>query len=221
MRHIIIDLEFTPVSDKTIRRRLKQETIEIGATMLNENYELIDCFDVLVKPEYTSINSEVYNLTGITKSNITNAPCFNEALDLLMEWVGTDSFRLYQWSSNDKLQIVKECFYKGISDKHSAFCNKYWCDIQRLYTRVFHRYGVPTLENALKELALEYDGQKHRACDDAKNTASLLQIMAVKDRYNKVAKPIRDIMDAPRKSTTLGELVGIDLRTLLSLCEVS
>ena len=50
MFHIIVDLEFTPVTDRIIRRELKNEVIEIGAVRLDGNYEFVDCFDINVQP---------------------------------------------------------------------------------------------------------------------------------------------------------------------------
>jgi inhibitor of KinA sporulation pathway (predicted exonuclease) len=221
MNHIIIDLEFTPIGDPAIRNNLRQEIIEIGAVRLDDNYEYVDRFEVYVQPQLTSLSPHISRLTGIDKCELRNAPCFEKALDMFKEWIGTDKFRIYQWSENDKSQIVKECRYKGILDKQSMLCNKYWRDIQRLYTRVFHKCRKPSLESALAELAADFEGKMHSAGDDAMNTAWLLQVMAVREKYEQATKTIKSIMEAPQNRSTLGDIIGVDLNALYALCEAS
>ena len=221
MNHIIVDLEFTPVGNPAIRNKLKQEIIEIGAVRLDDNYEYVDRFDVYVQPQFAFLSKQVSDLTGIDNHELCNAPCFEKALDMFREWIGTGDFRIYQWSENDKNQIVKECGYKGILDKHSMLCDKYWRDIQRLYTRVFHKCRKPSLDSALTELTAGFEGKKHSAVDDAMNTAWLLQVMAVREKYEEATKTLRNFMETPQKRPTLGDVIGVDLTALYALCEAS
>lgn len=219
MQHIIVDLEFAPIKDRDIRKELKNEVIEIGAVRLDENYEYVDSFDLLVRPEYAFVDTMIYKLTGITKSALSEAPLFDEAMDIFTDWIGTDNFRIYQWSENDRLQILHECKYKRLSEKQTGLCGKHWRDVQRIYSRVFHSYCQPSLERALDELAIEFEGHMHRACDDARNTASILQTMAVKEKYLAATEPIRKIKETQKSTSTLGELLGIDFSALLAVCE--
>ena len=221
MNHIIVDLEFTPVGNPAIRNKLKQEIIEIGAVRLDDNYEYVERFDVYVQPQFTFLSKQVSDLTGIENHELCDAPCFEKALDMFLEWIGTGDFRIYQWSENDKNQIVKECGYKGILDKNSMICDKYWCDIQRLYTRVFHKCRKPSLDSALTELTAGFEGKMHSAVDDAMNTAWLLQVMAVREKYEEATKTLRSFMEAPQERPTLGDVIGVDLTALYALCEAS
>ena len=220
MQHIIVDLEFAPVMDTTIQKQLRNEVIEIGAVRLDDNYEYVDSFDIFVKPEHASFSKALFKLTSITKAETKESPAFDEAIERFINWIGPEKFRIYQWSGNDKKQIVEECKYKNLSDKHSVLCDKHWRDIQRLYIRVFHKNRRQSLESALTELAIDFDGKMHRACDDAKNTAKLRQIMAVKEKYDEATKPIKEVLEAPKQGSTLGDLlVGLNLSDLYAACE--
>ncbi len=219
MQHIIVDLEFTPVEKKDICKKLMQETIEIGAVKLDGEYRIVDSFDVYVKPEHSCVTKEIRNLTGIDGSQLESAPSFDEALDMLTAWIGDDAFRIYQWSENDKYQIVKECRYKGVEKKQSVLCDKHWRDIQRLYTRVFRKSRKPSLEYALTEVSVGIEGRMHCARDDARNTAYLLQTMAIKEKYLKAKEHIDKYVDTPKHSATIGEIIGVDLSALYALCE--
>ena len=220
MFHIIVDLEFTPVTDRIIRRELKNEVIEIGAVRLDGNYEFVDCFDINVQPQFTALSKNVSRLTGICRNQLADAPGFDEAMERFVNWIGPGEFRIYQWSENDKNQIVKECRYKGLQDKYSPLCDKYWRDIQRLYTRVFHKYRKPSLESALAELALDFEGHMHSAEDDARNTACILQTMAVREKYEAAVNMLISFMNSGSKAT-LGDVIGVDLTALYALCEAS
>lgn len=205
MQHIVVDLEFSSLNDPNIKKTLKNETIEIGAVRLDGNYEYVDSFSTFVRPEHTFVNNRIHSLTGISWSQLENAPLFQEALGQFNEWIGKDRFRIYQWSENDKLQIVNECQYKNIPDR---LCNRHWSDVQRLYVRIFHSVRIPTLEQALKEVCITFDGTPHRACDDALNTAYILQTMAIKEKYEEITRPVKEILENPKNGSTLGDLFG-------------
>ncbi len=219
MQHIIVDLEFAPVLDKAVRKQMRNEVIEIGAVRLDDNYEYVDSFDIYVKPEHASFSKDLFKLTSISKTETNESPGFDEAIERFVNWIGPEKFRIYQWSENDKKQIVEECNYKSLTNKYQMLCGKHWRDLQRLYIRVFHKDHRQSLESALTELALDFDGKMHKACDDAKNTAKLLQIMAVKEKFDEVMKPIKDVLNAPKQGSTLGDLLGgINLSKLYALC---
>lgn len=219
MQRIIVDLEFTPIPDKAIQRNLRQEIIEIGAVRLDDNFAFVDSFDTYVRPEYTNVDRTVYHLTGIERAELAHAPLLDDALDAFQRWIGPEPFRIYQWSENDKKQIVQEIRFKALEKKHVVFAVKHWCDIQRLYTRVFHKSSVLSLKNALAELALEFEGQTHNACDDAKNTARLLQTMAVKEIYAEVVGNIQNVLQAPKRTSSIGDILGLDFSALYAMCE--
>ena len=83
MKHIVVDLEMNKVGKEYRNLGCTMETIEIGAIMLDENFQEISSFRTYVKPEYnTRITSIVRDLTGITYDMVINAPKFDEAIKM-------------------------------------------------------------------------------------------------------------------------------------------
>ncbi|WP_196890333.1 3'-5' exonuclease [Aureivirga marina] len=79
MKYIIFDLEATCWEKANGR---KNEVIEIGAVMVNENKEIVSEFEQFVKPSKEPILSDFCTkLTSITQKDVENAPYFQEAIE--------------------------------------------------------------------------------------------------------------------------------------------
>lgn len=219
MQHIIVDLEFAPVKDRAMRKLCRNEVVEIGAVRLNEKYEYVDSFDVLVRPGYSTLSTAFTRLTGITENDILCAPLFDEAMDMFSDWIGSEKFKIYQWSENDRIQIIEECRAKGLEEKHDVFCRKHWIDLQRIFGREAGLVRSISLEKAIDLLSLAFEGRMHRACDDARNTAAILQVITNKDEFNSRLTALRKIMKPAAHTSTLGSLLGDKLAELYSLVE--
>ena len=112
---IVLDLEFTAVAGEAYRAGLRSEVIEIGAVRLDSKGCTADTFSCFVKPDYAeSISKKVMALTDIRMSDVSDAPCFAEALGAFADWVGECSTRMVAWSKADRMQIVSECAFKGL-----------------------------------------------------------------------------------------------------------
>lgn len=98
-RHVVLDLEFSPIprSCSVARSIVKQEIIQIGGVVLDENYHRIADFSSMVKPEYIDhIAPHVTKLTGICDNDIENALSLRESLQVLGELIGdTSNIRVY------------------------------------------------------------------------------------------------------------------------------
>ena len=69
------------------------EVIEIGAVLLDEKYQEIGNFVTLVRPQYNSCIEKKYEkLTGIRTTRVESAPCFSEALIMLLLWRQSNMF---------------------------------------------------------------------------------------------------------------------------------
>ena len=68
--YIILDLEMcrTPKGTKRGDLFLKNELIQIGAVLLNDNFEEVDTFMTYVSPQYSRITPVIQKLTGITQN---------------------------------------------------------------------------------------------------------------------------------------------------------
>ena len=61
MKHVVVDLEMNPVDRefREVRKRLRDEVIEIGAVKLGEDYVQESTFRCYVKPEYGPIKKHI------------------------------------------------------------------------------------------------------------------------------------------------------------------
>lgn len=89
MKHIVVDLEMNPVNKffKKEREIFRTETIEIGAVVLDDNYKEIGSFMTYVKPRFNhEINHKITKLTGITYDLVENAPEFETAFHMFVDF---------------------------------------------------------------------------------------------------------------------------------------
>ena len=110
MEYIVLDLEWNqPVSKwKTITSpvHLRGEIIQIGAARVNEKLDILDTFNVKIKPVYyTKMNKKVSELTGIHGSDLADGLAFSEAMDQFQEWCGDCPF--VTWGPDD-MRILED-----------------------------------------------------------------------------------------------------------------
>ena len=183
-RYIVLDLEMCKVPPGEIREvyDAPREIIQIGAVMLDEKYNIIDHFDMLVKPEYGVIDREIYNLTGISQEDVENAPNSEDALKMFEDWIPDDS-TLVTWSENDIIQIDDEIYFKDLSlDKLYHYIEEY-IDCQELFSHKMHTAKKYQLSEALIIADIEYDENIHNAHTDAYNTSLLFKKIQTEEKF--------------------------------------
>ena len=85
MKYIIVDLEMNPLGSEFKKdwETCRNEIVEIGAVVLDEQYNEIGHFMTLVKPQMNAvIEGRIEKLTGITTKSVECAPCFKEAAEM-------------------------------------------------------------------------------------------------------------------------------------------
>jgi len=214
-RHIILDFEFNPINKKYGEERLiaHNEIIQIGAVMLDENYKMISSFSVNVKPKYNDhIVKKVAKLTGITDADVENAPHFEEALQMLVYWIGADdNVHVYSWSLSDLDQLEDECYLKNI---HFPGCFENWVDFQREFGELIHYNQQMSLKNAVAAVGTRFV-PTHSALSDALATAELLALAADKENFRKRSSGIRSLFE-PVKRSTIGDKYGAQLAAMFA-----
>mgnify|MGYP002625939362 CR=1 FL=1 len=181
--HVFLDFEMNPIPRqfKKERNLVRSELIEIGAVKLNAGYELVDRYAAYVRPVYGPITAQITQLTGITDEAVAAAPEFAQALERFSDWIGTEKTRLYSWSMSDWKQLSGECRLKGVELPPGL--RHRWMDFQRVYTRLvgLSSQNPLSLKNAIGAAETTFDGQAHRAVQDAENSASLLTLVETGD----------------------------------------
>ena len=84
-QYVVVDLEMckVPYSNRKKEFHGANETIQIGAVLLNEKYEVVDEFNTYVRPEFGSLDWFITNLTGITSKDLKSAPTMREWLTII------------------------------------------------------------------------------------------------------------------------------------------
>jgi inhibitor of KinA sporulation pathway (predicted exonuclease) len=166
---LIVDFEFTCWRGRP-PKGMTQEILEIGLVEIDLTSEKIikkDSF--LIKPENSNISNFCTKLTSITVEDVESfGISLNEAFSILEE-----NYRLSEkcwgsWGSFDKTHLSKECKLKGIDFPFS----KNYINVQKSFSKEKkNKNRLYSVENALKDLGIEFEGIPHRAEDDAYNTA--------------------------------------------------
>ena len=89
MNYLVIDLEMCNVPRDYRSRSYKyaNETIQIGAVLLDEEFKRIGTLSQYVHPEHGVIDPFIQNLTGIRNSQVKKAPRIEEALLHMIDWI--------------------------------------------------------------------------------------------------------------------------------------
>lgn len=176
MNYVVIDLEMCNVPYCKTNRdyRWRTETIQIGAVLVNQNFEIVDKFSTYVKPQAGSISNHIKCLTGITAHHVKEAPAFERAMSAFISWLPADEdIRFVSWSMTDRKQIIEEAANKnidlsGLDDKFDA-----WIDAQDLFGEKMDTNKCYRLSEALIASDIYQEGESHDGLDDAYNTAEL------------------------------------------------
>lgn len=178
-KYVIVDLEMCNVPKRKRKESgffRSNELIEIGAVLLNEEYEITDRFKTFVHPQYGEIDAFIQKLTGISKKDTENAPTAEEALELFAKWLPDDVI-LVSWSESDMHQIQKEMEFKHISNKKMERLLETWEDCQKTFSEKMNSDKVYNLKEALIIADIDFDENIHDGLIDAENTAMLFAKM--------------------------------------------
>ncbi|UCZ84304.1 exonuclease [Pseudomonas sp. L5B5] len=172
---LVIDLEATtdeggwPVSE--------MEIIEIGATLVNREGREQDHFQRFIRPlRRPMLTPFCRELTHITQANIDCAAPLSEVWPLFERWLSQHQPRLEGWASwgdYDRKQLQLEWHNHQL---HSLLNDVPHMNLKQRFAKA-RRLERPLGLNAALQLAgMQFNGQQHRALEDARNTARLLPL---------------------------------------------
>jgi inhibitor of KinA sporulation pathway (predicted exonuclease) len=212
MKHIVIDLEMNSLAKAYKQEKILcgMEVIEIGAVVLDEQYQEIGSFKTLVKPQYNDEIKPYYEkLTGISTAMVANAPVFETALKMFCSWCHSmnDELQFYQWSETDLEQITNEMILKEILlDTSDQQLFTKWEDFQKEYGETLNLSNAISLKNAVMYAGVDFEGAEHDALDDARNTAILLKIVRTPALCKQALEHVIDALTPKPVSSTLGSM---------------
>ena len=183
---IVLDTEFETVDNEDRRiKGLHHEVLQIGAVKLDESYGLVDTFNVFIQSENEATSQRLELLKELSMYD-GDFFSFEKAVRKFFDWCG-DFSAVYTWSQQDLHILVDEVEAKCSKEDVAAYSQIFNCfqDLRVDYESVMQVQVAPSLEKALENLSIEYEGTLHNALDDAVNTARLLRELSQKKPLEK------------------------------------
>ena len=190
MNYIILDMEWDNAYFYKEQRFINQ-ILQIGAVKLNEAFEIIDIFEVVVKSSISKkVSKRFRELTGITSEMMGNGVSFKEAVEMYNSWVGKDIVTM-TWSTSDLYSIAanEKVFLKNLHIDIGKYLDLQ-CFIQGELRLLGHEIKSQiSLQNAATLLNVGLDEYNlHTAKDDSLLSAALLKKCYDKKRFQSLIK---------------------------------
>lgn len=184
MQYIVVDLEWNGSYSKKAHGYFN-EIIEVGAVRVDERMRVVDTFHATIKPVVSKkLSTIVTDLTNITAEELEDGTTFTAMMRQLARWIGNEPAAILTWSTTDLLVLMENCRY-FTGRQEIPFLRNYM-DFQ-VYAQ--QRMGVETsqqlgLAKAGELLGIPEDNMSlHRALDDSKLTAAILQKVYEADSF--------------------------------------
>ncbi|HWO96641.1 MAG TPA: exonuclease [Bacillus sp. (in: firmicutes)] len=167
--YIVFDIErnFRPYQSEA-----PTEIVDIGAVKIEAStMSVVGTFASLVKPT-ASLSRHTTKLTGITKQELKGADKFPAVIARFREFIG-EEYMFVTWGKEDYGFLAEDCVLHKVEGPNLTKERRF--DLQQF---VFNAYedlfpNQPSLQHAVEQLGLEWEGEPHRAFADAQNTANL------------------------------------------------
>lgn len=180
--YIVFDLEWNQSPRGKVGKLpdLPSEIIEVGAVKLDENLETVSEFSHFVRPFiYKKLDYRVRALTNIQTGQLQKeGKAFAQVMREFFHWCGMDSGEeviFCSWGNMDLLELQRNLHFFHVRNPFSY--PLFYYDVQKLYGRCFPdaEKKATALATAVEALGLEEEGAFHRAIEDARYTAKVLQ----------------------------------------------
>jgi inhibitor of KinA sporulation pathway (predicted exonuclease) len=175
MNYIVLDLEWNQgKKDITSDKNLPFEVIEIGATKLDNNFNIVDQYGSIVKPRlYRKIHPAIRDLLNYDESVLKKGRPFDVVFREFRKWCGED-YIFCTWGQLDLFHLQQNMDYYYFDRLPSPL--KYY-NLQEIYakTKLGDATKTPSLEKAVETMKIPIDGPFHSAKNDAFYTAKVFQ----------------------------------------------
>lgn len=176
MHYIVVDFEWNqnPYTALKGKKDIPFEIIEIGAVKLNDQREITERFDVLIKPQiYNEIHYMTKEIIQLTMDDLKNGESFPTAVKNFFHWCG-ENYRFCTWGDTDLIELHRNLEYYKLESYIDKPIPYY--DVQKLFALNYEgRKNPRTLEKAVDMLSIKKEEGFHRACNDAEYTALVFQ----------------------------------------------
>lgn len=188
MNYIVFDLEWNqgphrsePHEEPTF------EIIEIGAMKLDEDFQVVDIYQSLVKPQlYDIMHRYTAEIVDLDMTDLESERYFVEVAEEFLEWCGED-YIFCIWGVQDLTELQKNMDYYEMKPLSKGPIKFY--DVQKLYSLACEDGKVRTALSHVVESEdmLEEWVPFHRAFGDAYYTARIFQRIVNKELLKRVS----------------------------------
>lgn len=182
MDYIVMDLEWNQNPyGKNYHTDITFEIIEIGAVRVNEQREILDSYQQVIRPRvYKRLHYKIQEITHFTYEELGREKDFRKVIHEFLEWCG-DNYIFCTWGSMDLTELQKNMKHYGL-ERILEF-PLFYVDLQKMFSlRYDDGHMKRTLTSAVEYLQIQQDGEFHRALSDAYYTAKVMQTMDF-DKY--------------------------------------
>lgn len=173
---LVIDLEATTEEGGWPLEQM--EIIEIGASLVNRRGHEVDHFQRFVRPRRRPLlTSFCRQLTHISQQQIDSAAALPVVWAQFERWLGHHQPQLAGWGSwgdYDRKQLEQEWQQHNLS---SLIRQLPHLNLKQAFADARQLQHPPGLNSALQLAGLQFNGQQHRALEDARNSARLLPLL--------------------------------------------
>ena len=169
MNYVILDLEAT-CWDQWDKK--ENETIEIGAVLVDENQQIQSEFQRFIKPiRYPKLSDFCKELTTIKQEEVDNAKFFYEVIEEFKSWFDhkKNDYLLCSWGFYDKKQFEDDCKLHNLD---TSWLSDH-ISLKHQYGKIKNLRRNVGMKSALKIEGIELEGTHHRGIDDARNITKI------------------------------------------------
>lgn len=163
---VFFDFEMNCLSDfKSV------EIISVGACKINTKTKEYSRFYSLVKPRgVKELTEKCIDITALKQEDIDLAEGFNEVFKNLEKWIDDENALYFYWGGND-ISVLKNDYRRNMLKSNCAkSILKNNIDFQEVLCKdILKKEDMLSLNNALKEFNLSFEGKQHNSGDDAYN----------------------------------------------------
>lgn len=172
MHYIVLDLEFNQSFPFKTGKKTEPvaecpfEIIQIGAVKLNENFDILEEFNYMIRPQiYPRLHPFVEKITGIQEEDLKGQPSFSEAYEAFLRFIGKEEAILCTWGPDDIKSLFRNILYYNLDA--DALTDQY-LNIQPFASAYLHQEAGKAigLKNAVTELGIEIQDAFHNALNE-------------------------------------------------------
>lgn len=159
------------------REENKSEVLELGAVVVDDNYEIQSTFNSYVKPIFhPELSEECIELLGDIQSKVDSAPEFPEVMYRFDKWVQSNNVnKIASWGISDRTFILKQLEKYNLTSKTFELG---YIDLKKAFRKSRPVRIKPVgLKKAAEIVGAEIVEPHHSALNDVRSSLNVIKII--------------------------------------------